>query len=465
MNEKKKAALGSVIAAIFLTLMKLIVGIISGSLGILSEAAHSALDLGAAVITFFAVKISDKPADQEHNYGHGKVESFSALIETLLLLVTCIWIIYEALERLLFKKSVDVSNTFWGILIIVISMAIDFTRSRALKKAADKYGSQALAADALHFSSDVLSSLVVLIGLVCVTVGKVFEIPGFNNADPIAALGVSILVIVISFRLGKQTIEVLLDAAPKGVLNQVLHEVNQINGVLDVANVRVRASGPRVFIDLNIGIDRNESHRVVHSIVDEVRERLEQKITNSDVMVSTYPVDLAGDDQEIYHTVKKVVDRFPVCTNIHNIHIYEIATEKYIAIHLEVKESMTLKESHNLSHEIGDLICQELKDVKDVSVYFEYVKRQCIPAQDVTNQNQDTIARILELVEAVPERLHCHDIKIYSQAGKLTIFLHCEMREEYSIEQIETLTKVIREKIQSNIRNIDSVHIHVEPIT
>ncbi len=465
MNEKKKAALASVIAAIFLTVMKLTIGIISGSLGILSEAAHSALDLGAAVITFFAVKISDKPADREHNYGHGKVESFSALIETLLLLATCVWIIYEALERLFDKKGSDVSNTFWGILIIVISMVIDITRARALKKAADKYGSQALAADALHFSSDVLSSFVVLVGLLCVTAGKIFQLPGLNNADPIAALGVSLLVIIISFRLGKQTIEVLLDTAPKGVLNQVLHEVNQINGVLDVANVRVRASGPRIFIDLNIGIDRNESHRVVHSIVDEVRNRLEEKIVNSDVMISTYPVDLAGDDQEIYHTVKKVVDKFPICTNIHNIHIYEVAGQKFIAIHLEVKESMTLKESHHLSHEIGDLICQELNDVKDVSVYFEYVKRQCISAQDVTAQNQDTIAKILELVETVPEHLHCHDIKIYSQGGKLTIFLHCEMKEEYSIEQIETLTKAIREKIESNIRDIDSIHIHVEPIS
>jgi cation diffusion facilitator family transporter len=278
-NEKKRVALSSVIAAIFLTMMKLTVGIFSGSLGILSEAAHSALDLGAAIITFFAVKISDKPADKEHNYGHGKVESFSALIETLLLLVTCGWIIHEAVARLFYGKSIDITNTYWGMVIIVISIFIDISRSRALKKAADKYGSQALAADALHFSSDVLSSIVVLIGLICVTIGNAFKLSFLNYADPVAALGVSVLVIVISFKLGKQTIEVLLDTAPKGMLSNVLHEVNQVKGVLDVANVRVRASGPRVFIDLNIGINRNESHRVVHSIADEVREKLEQQIS------------------------------------------------------------------------------------------------------------------------------------------------------------------------------------------
>lgn len=463
-KEKQNIALSSVIAAIFLTMMKLTVGIFTGSLGILSEAAHSALDLGAAIITFFAVKISDKPADNEHNYGHDKVESFSALIETLLLLITCGWIIYEATERLFYGKSTGITNTFWGMAIIAISIVIDISRSRVLKKAADKYSSQALAADALHFSSDVLSSVVVLAGLACVTIGNVFKLPFLNYADPIAALGVSVLVMVVSLKMGKKTIEVLLDTAPKGILSEVLHEVNQVKGVLDVASIRVRASGPRVFIDLNIGISRNESHRVVHSIVSEVRGKLEQKFTNSDITISTFPIDLAVEDQEIYYTVKKVVDKFPVCTNIHNIHVYEVSGEKYIAIHLEVKESMTLKQSHLLSHEIGDLITAELNDVKDVSVNFEYVKRQYITAQDVTEQNQNIISTIMTLVNKVPDRLNCHDIKIYSQGEKLTIFLHCEMKDEYTIEKIENISKAISEKIKTNIHNIDSIHMHVEPM-
>jgi divalent metal cation (Fe/Co/Zn/Cd) transporter len=181
-------------------------------------------------------------------------------------------------------------------------------------------------------------------------------------------------------------------------------------------------------------------------------------------MVSTFPIELSGEDQEIYHTVKKIVDNFPICTNIHNIHVYEVATEKYIAIHLEVKESMSLKESHNLSHEIGDLICQQLAAVKDVSVNFEYVKRQCITAQDITDQSQNIISRIKSLVNKVPERLNCHDIKIYSQGGKLTIFLHCEMKEEYSIEKIENISNAISDKIKTNIQNIESIHMHVEPM-
>lgn len=464
-DEKKKAALYSVAAAIFLTAMKLAVGLFTGSLGILSEAAHSALDLGAAAITFFAVKISDKPADSEHNYGHGKVESFSALIETLLLLATCGWIIYEAVGRLFYGRSVEIIGTFWGMLIIIISIFVDISRSRSLKRAADKYGSQALEADALHFSSDVLSSLVVLIGLICVTIGKYLHWQFLNYGDSVAALGVSVLVIIISFRLGKQTVAVLLDTAPKGMVGTILHEVNQVKGVLDVATVRVRPSGPRYFIDLDIGINRNESHRVVHSIVNEVRERLEVKIPNSDIVVSTFPVDITGDDeQEVYHTVKKIVDRFPVCTNIHNIHVYEVSGERYIAIHLEVKQSMTLKESHDLSHEIGDLIAAELGDVKEVSVNFEYVKRQCITAEDITDRSQSIIDKIYSLINKVPSKLNCHDVKVYSQGGRLTIFLHCEMKEEYTTEKIENISKAISEKIRSNISGIDRIHLHVEPM-
>ena len=189
LNEKQHVALSSVVAAVFLTVVKIVVAIFTGSLGILSEAAHSALDLGAAIITFFAVRFSDKPADREHNYGHGKIESFSALIETLLLLATCGWIIYEAIERLFFAKAVPVTGTFWGIGIMVLSIIINISRAKALKKVAHKYGSQALEADALHFDSDVWSSLVVIGGLVCVGLGNYFKIPSPGIRGPDCRLG------------------------------------------------------------------------------------------------------------------------------------------------------------------------------------------------------------------------------------------------------------------------------------
>lgn len=463
-SEKQQVALSSVLAAVFLTVIKVVVGIQTHSLGILSEAAHSALDLGAAVVTFFAVKISDKPADPEHPYGHGKVESFSALIETALLLVTCGWIIYEAVERLFFGKPMEVVGTFWGIGILALSIVINISRARALKKVARKYGSQALEADALHFDSDVWSSLVVIGGLICVWAGDYFHIPVLDYGDPLAALGVSILVIAVSIELGKRTIDVLLDTAPKGMIDNIIHVVNGIRGVLSVTNVRVRPSGPYYFIDLSIGIGRNESHRVVHTIVRETHERLRQTIPNSDVVISTYPVDLSGEaDREVYHTVKKIVDRFPNCTNIHNIHVYEVSGEKYIAIHIEIKEIVSLKESHQLSHEIGELVEMELQDVKDVSVNFEFVQQKPISAEDITGESQDLIGEIAGLLCDLPDRSNCHDIKIYRLGEKISIFLHCELDENVTTEMIERVSKEISDKLRTNIKNIERIHIHVEP--
>lgn len=465
-SEKQKVAFTSVMAAVFLTVIKIVIGIFSGSLGILSEAAHSALDLGAAVVTFFAVRLSDKPADRDHNYGHGKIESFSALIETALLLATCGWIMYEAVERLFLGKAMEVKGTFWGVGIMLLSIIINVSRARALKKVAKKYGSQALEADALHFDSDVWSSLVVIGGLICVAIGDFLKIPLLSYGDPVAALGVSVLVISVSVQLGKRTIDVLLDTAPKGMVSEILKEVNQVNGVLDVDNVRVRPSGPNYFIDLSVGLNRNESHRVVHSIVHEIRDRLQQKIPNSDIVISTYPIDVGGaEDREVYHTVKRVVDKFPVCTNIHNIHVYEVADKKYIAIHIEVKESLNLKESHDLSHKIIELVQSDLKDVQDVSVNFEYVRQRHIQAEDITGQSQELIKRVEDVVNRDYERLNCHDIKVYREGEKLAIFLHCEFGADYCTERIEKISDIVSKKIRECSKDIENIHIHPEPMS
>src|SRR5271165_1239218 len=235
-REKKHVALNSIFAAIAITALKVVVGITSGSLGILSEAAHSALDLVAAAVTYFSVRVSDKPADAEHQYGHGKVESFSAFVETGLLLVTCLWIVYEAGKRLFFH-FVEIEPTVWAFLVMGISIVIDIWRSRRLGRIARRYDSQALQADALHFSTDVWSSTVVILGLVCVLLGRKFSIPWLMKADPIAALVVACIVVYVSSQLGRQTLDALLDAAPKGVRSQIIEEVYRVDGVLAVDRV------------------------------------------------------------------------------------------------------------------------------------------------------------------------------------------------------------------------------------
>jgi len=280
-QEKKAVALSSVIASFFLTAGKLAVGLLTGSLGILSEAAHSGLDFAAALITYLAVRVSDKPADEEHHYGHAKVENFSALIESMLLLITCVWIIKEAVNRLFFRE-VALEVNIWSFAVLVVSIVVDFSRSRALARVAKKHNSQALEADALHFSSDILSSVVVLVGLV-------FAKFGITYADPLAALVVAVIVIVASWRLAKRTVDALLDKAPLGLSQSIADEVMAIPGVVGIHKVRLRQAGGRVHGDLHVVMKRDISFVDGHKISRIVEEKLAKH--NSDIVVHFEPED------------------------------------------------------------------------------------------------------------------------------------------------------------------------------
>jgi len=280
-KEKSRIALTSVIAAVFLTSFKIVIGFMTGSLGILSEALHSGLDLIAAIITFFAVRAADKPADREHNFGHGKIENYSALMETLLLVITCGWIIYEAAHRILTGKT-HIDVTVWSFLVILTSIVIDFSRSRALYRIAKKHNSQALEADALHFSTDIWSSVVVLFGLA----GAAFQ---FYYADPAAALIVAVIVLSVSYRLGKRSFNALVDRAPQGLSDEIFRIIKSIPDVKYFHDIKVRESGPNKFVDLNIHVDKDISIERAHEISHLVEKAISAKIKNVEVMVHAEP--------------------------------------------------------------------------------------------------------------------------------------------------------------------------------
>src|SRR5881398_2791590 len=254
--EKRSVATNSLIAALAITTLKIIVGLGTGSLGILSEAAHSGLDLIAAAVTLFSVRVSDKPADADHQYGHGKIENVSAFIETGLLLLTCVWIVYEAFKRLFFHH-VEIEPSLAAFVVMFFSMIVDYWRSRALGRIAAKYDSQALEADALHFSTDIWSSGVVVLGLLLVLLGRIWGMDWLRAADPVAALVVAGVVVYVSWRLARRTIDALLDAAPAGVRGRIIAAVRRVDGLLEIDRVRIRRAGNRYFADLSIGLARN----------------------------------------------------------------------------------------------------------------------------------------------------------------------------------------------------------------
>jgi cation diffusion facilitator family transporter len=292
--EKNAAALTSVIAAVGLTSFKIVVGVLTNSLGILAEAAHSGLDLVAAVMTLFAVGVADRPPDREHPFGHGKAENISALFETLLLLLTSAWIIYEAVHRLT-NPQIHVGVSFWSFLVMATSIIVDATRSRVLLRAAKKYHSQALEADALHFSTDIWSSSVVILGLVFVLVGRLFPGLAFlEKGDAIAALVVAVIVIFVGGQLGVRSIQALLDAAPKnGEYEQIIEQVGRMKRVANVHAVRIRPSGARWFVDLHVTMDGNTSLKESHRVTERIEKKVHAILPGADVTVHVEPLEMA----------------------------------------------------------------------------------------------------------------------------------------------------------------------------
>jgi cation diffusion facilitator family transporter len=280
-REKQSAALTSLLAAVGLTAFKIVVGVWTGSLGILAEAAHSGLDLVAAGLTLFAVRYSGRPADRTHLYGHGKVENLSALAETLLLLITCAWIVFEAVHRLRFHKEA-VEVTVWSIGVMLTSIVIDLSRSRVLSRAARKYHSQALEADALHFQTDVWSSAVVIVGLLAVKAGLWW-------GDAVSALGVSALVVWVSVRLGRRTVDALLDTAPAGLEERIAAAVSAVAGVHNCHQVRLRYSGPQLFIDLHVLVDGGQTLAEAHTLTETIEAVIQEFAPEADVTVHPEP--------------------------------------------------------------------------------------------------------------------------------------------------------------------------------
>ena len=288
-REKRWAAGSSVLAAVALTGLKLLVGLTTGSLGILAEAAHSALDLVAALMTFFAVRISGKPADRDHLYGHGKIENVSALVETFLLLLTCLWIIYGSIQRLV-VKSVEIEVNVWSFAVMVTSIVVDVSRSRVLYRVARKYNSQALEADALHFSTDIWSSGVVILGLGCVKLSEwVPKWVFLHYADAIAALLVALIVVQVGSRLGLRTVHALLDTAPPGLEEKITAAVEALPEVSNCHQVRLRASGAQHFIDVHILMDGNLTLKQAHALTEEIERVIQQLVPGADVTVHPEP--------------------------------------------------------------------------------------------------------------------------------------------------------------------------------
>ena len=458
-REKKAVALNSVYAAVGITLLKVMVGITTGSLGILSEAAHSGLDLVAAAVTYFSVRVSDKPADADHQYGHGKVENFSAFIETGLLLLTCLWIVYEACKRLFFH-SVEIEPTAWAFAVMAASMIADYWRSRRLKRIADKYDSQALHADALHFSTDIWSSATVILGLALVLAGRRYSQPWLNDADPVAALVVACIVVHVSWRLARQTIDALLDAAPVGVRNRIIQEVRRVDGVLEVDRVRIRKGGNRYFADVSVAMSRTVTFQKSEQVSREVASRIRAVLPGADAVVNT--VSRASRQENLFDKVRAVATRNNL--NVHDISVQDIDGRLHVEQHVELDERLSLKEAHDRVTRLEGEMKQDIGEISSILTHIES-EPATIQATDGVVRAPDVEQKLQSVKAGFPEVVDMHDLTFKRVGGRLYLSLHCTMEDDLPLSRVHDIQTALEGRFRQEVPELFRVLIHPEPQT
>ncbi len=467
-REKKLAALGSVGSALVLVSLKAFLAVVTGSLGVLSEALHSGLDLVAAIITYLSVRVSDQPADAKHPYGHGKVENFSAFVETGLLLLTAVYIIWEAFQRLFFRE-VHIQPSLLAIGVLGLGLVVDLIRSRTLARVARKYSSEALEADALHFSTDVWSTLVVIAGVTAVWLGGRLGAPWLVYADPLAALAVAGVIIWVGSRLGRRTLDALLDAAPAGLQQRVAQAVSELDGVLGAERVRVRRAGNRHFVDVTIGVPRTASFEQVHEISDTVERRIAEMFP-ADVMVHMEPRVRIG--EHLFEAIRATAQRKGL--PIHELSAHQLDGRMFIELHLEVEEHLSLREAHRRASELEEeirrlpAVAGETAGTAQVNIHIEPLGTRVAPADQSPGEMKELSQAVERHINGLRPEYHelvnCHEVRVRQVEHKILVSCHCSMDGGLPITQVHDVTAALEDRVKEQFPQIFRVTIHPEPV-
>jgi len=460
-REKKRAALLSVGSAVLLVSLKAFLVIRTGSLGVLSEALHSGLDLIAAIITFLSIRVSDQPADERHPYGHGKFENFSAFVETGLLVVTALYVIYEAFDRLFFH-SVHIQPSLTAILVLLVALSIDITRAKRLSRVAAKYSSEALEADALHFSTDVWSTIVVIVGIALVWAGERWNVPWLVYADALAGLTVAAVILWVGSRLGKRTLDALLDAAPEGLQEQITNALAEMDGVLSVERVRMRRAGNRYFVDATVSVPRTASLEQVHGWSDAIEQRVAE-IVPSDVVVHAEP--RAPKGEPFFDSIRAVAQRRGLA--IHDLSAQQNEGRLFVELHLEVDPQLTLEEAHRQATELEEEIRRLREEPTEVNIHIEPLGT-AISVPDAGAEDLRELAGAIEaFLNGLPaeyhELLNSHNVLVRQVEHHILASCHCVMRTELPVTQVHDVSAALEDRVKEKFPQIYRVTIHPEP--
>jgi cation diffusion facilitator family transporter len=476
-NAKRSAAQSSAFAALGITLLKLLTGILTGSVGMLSEAAHSFIDLIAAVITLLAVRVSDRPADEDHNYGHGKLESLSAGIETLLMVGSCIWIAQESIHRIVHHTHLDLRWSVWPFLVLLLSIAVDYTRSRNLHRVAREQRSDALEADAVHFGTDIWSSSAVFLGLLASFFGERLHIPALEYADPIAALVVAAIILKVTWHLARQTIDSLLDATPPEVREQMrrdlVRDIEAADGVLAVERVRVRRSGSNYFVDLTLSLPRNLTFQRSEQITFAATAAVQRLLPEADVVIRTVPTASLGES---------VFDRIRAVAARSNLAIHDVSVQQFdgpegeglhpgglhVEQHLEVPETMSLRDAHDIATQLENEMRREVPGISTLLTHIESEPATiAIAAQIDASKNLERQLRAT--ARHFPEILDIHEITLTrghgGAANSVQVNCHVTLPDDMPMEQVHTIITNFESEFRLDHPQVARVLIHPEPAT
>jgi cation diffusion facilitator family transporter len=456
-NKKKmNIARKSMYAAIFIVIIKFLATYLSGSLGVLSELFHSSTDLIATIATIISVKYSSKPPDEMHNYGHEKIESFSALFQVIILVGMCAYLIYESIERLI--NHIPVNISIFTFSVILICIFIDISRSRALMKVAKETKSQALEADSLHFASDIWSSVVVLIGMVF----TYFNLS--TLADPISAIVVSILIIIATMRLTKRAFDALMDRVPQGLRESIDKEIKSMEGVEGIKKFRIRSSGSKIFIDMIILIARTKMFSKTHEIMDTVERRIKELAPDSDIVIHSEPIETQ--DETINDKIRMIVNNEGF--KCHDIFSHKMEKEIFTELHVEIDNTNDLTQAHKNISRLEEKIIKEIPVISKVNIHLDEPSELLFDTIDVTSKSNELVRNVENILCENNYIKKFYDIKVISSNEKLRVSMNCEFEEGLTFEEVHEKVTILESKIYLNIKelypNLSNVIIHAEPI-
>ncbi|MGA8170476.1 MAG: cation diffusion facilitator family transporter [Methylocystis sp.] len=451
-SRKLGAARASIAASALLACAKLAAGLWSGSLSLLSEAGHAAVDTGATLLTFYAVREADKPADAEHHYGHGKFESLAALVETGLLFGLALFVVEEATRRL-YEPSPSVDASWPVFAVLGVSILVDFVRSGQLSKIAKAEGSDALAADALHFASDLVSSVLVAVGLAATRLG-------FVHADALAAFGVALFIAVAGYRLGQRTIETLLDTAPRELVPRLQKIIGEVPGVIELESLRLRTVGQRVMGEASIAVSRSLRVEQAARIKDAVAAAIEAHAPQALITLTTEP--RALDDETVIERILLVAARRHL--PVHHIVAQQIEDRLSISLDLELDAAMPLWRAHEIATGFETAVEDEFGAYIEIETHIEPLEPRILLGREADPAMRRAIEESLARHAAAQDRVRdVHDVRVRGTADGLVVNYHCRLDDQLTVEAAHEAVDAIERRLREEFPTILRVAGHSEP--